>query len=234
MKVAIVLLFFFSFSVLHGSSSSRWISASKGLRMRDKPSLKGKKIGVIPFNTKVTFLEEKGANIVLVGRKGRWTKVKWDKKRGWVFGGFLSREKNNETSKGLLKSFPGKWINIIKKDGEYVIYKHCSAATQSLEFDFRNPSTPKLLHDMGQETAVMKISGIKKNGRKYIFTVKDKSAKKPHEVTFYYSDKSRGIGIWINLVNYNRKDFYTDRKYEKKFKVEYENDGDCGYEDESW
>ena len=71
----------------------RYITAKGGLRMRGKPTLKGKKIGLIPEGTKVQLLDEKGKKIKLAGTTGKWSKVKWNDKTGWAFGGFLSDKK---------------------------------------------------------------------------------------------------------------------------------------------
>ena len=42
------------------------------------------------------LLEEKGEDISLAGTTGKWSKVDWNGKTGWVFGGFLSEKKPNK------------------------------------------------------------------------------------------------------------------------------------------
>jgi hypothetical protein len=62
---------------------------AEGLNLRSKPSTKGAIIALIPFADEVSVIEESGAEETLVGRSGRWTKVSWNGKTGWVFGGLL-------------------------------------------------------------------------------------------------------------------------------------------------
>ncbi|MCP4136514.1 MAG: SH3 domain-containing protein [bacterium] len=70
-----------------------YINAKDGLRMRNNPDVTGTKTGLIPFGTKVEVTEEKSDEITLAGAKGKWSKIKWNKKTGWVFGGFLQENK---------------------------------------------------------------------------------------------------------------------------------------------
>lgn len=72
------------------SGKERWIESEIGLRMRDKPDLSGRKLDIIPYGDPVLLLEESGAEKLIAGRKGRWSKVDWKGRTGWVFGGFLS------------------------------------------------------------------------------------------------------------------------------------------------
>ena len=79
-----------------------WIVPKVGLRYRDTPDLKGKKLGVIPFREYVQIIEETGKDMTISGVTGKWSKVVWGKKTGWVFGGFLSSSvpQNPDTSYG--------------------------------------------------------------------------------------------------------------------------------------
>jgi len=72
---------------------NRWVIAEKGLRMRDKPGLTGSVMCLIPYSWRVTLITESSQTITLDGEKGKWTKVKWDGREGWVFGRFLSSRK---------------------------------------------------------------------------------------------------------------------------------------------
>lgn len=67
-----------------------WIVPKVGLRYRDTPDLNGKKLGVIPYSEKVVLVEEKGNDMTISGVTGKWSRVEWNNKTGWVFGGFLS------------------------------------------------------------------------------------------------------------------------------------------------
>ena len=67
----------------------RWVVEKQGLRMREAPDQKGKLITVIPYSAKVEVLGDKGDPMTIAGSTGKWTEVKWNAKKGWVFGGFL-------------------------------------------------------------------------------------------------------------------------------------------------
>ncbi len=74
------------------TEKSRKIISKGGLRMRDAPDISGTKIGVIPRGEIVELLEESGETITISGATGKWSRVKWKNKTGWVFGGFLSTD----------------------------------------------------------------------------------------------------------------------------------------------
>ena len=64
-------------------------TARDGLRLRAAPGLRAKIKGLIPHNSPVRVLQERGRRVSIQGKKGRWTKVNWNGSTGWVFGGFL-------------------------------------------------------------------------------------------------------------------------------------------------
>ncbi len=98
MKIRYIHVLTFSISLIILTGSIRlsaeekyaWTTAESGLRVRDNASLNAKKIGLIPYNSKVIILEEKGEELTIAGKKGKWTKVKSREAEGWVFGGFLA------------------------------------------------------------------------------------------------------------------------------------------------
>jgi uncharacterized protein YgiM (DUF1202 family) len=70
-----------------------WVDAEDGLVLRQGPGTGHEKVCVIPYGDKVELLEEQGEFLTIQGRGGKWSKVKWADKTGWVFGGFLSEKK---------------------------------------------------------------------------------------------------------------------------------------------
>ncbi len=68
------------------------IDTRNGLRFRSAPRLSARSLGTIPHKTRVTVLGESGPARVVGGRHGRWTRIRWGRRTGWVFGGFLKRE----------------------------------------------------------------------------------------------------------------------------------------------
>ncbi|MBN1799324.1 MAG: ankyrin repeat domain-containing protein [Spirochaetales bacterium] len=69
-----------------------WVNAEDGLVLRRGPGTGKEKTGVIPYGDRVKLLEEQGEVLTIQGRKGKWSKVEWSDKSGWVFGGFLSEQ----------------------------------------------------------------------------------------------------------------------------------------------
>jgi hypothetical protein len=69
--------------------SVKQVVPAEGLNLRDAPAVNGKIIGLIPRGGAVTVLGETGDEVKLLGRTGRWTRVRWEGKTGWVFGGLL-------------------------------------------------------------------------------------------------------------------------------------------------
>ena len=59
------------------------------LIMRESPDRQARPLGNIPDSTIVAFVEETGNEVEIAGKKGKWTKISWETKTGWVFGGFL-------------------------------------------------------------------------------------------------------------------------------------------------
>ncbi|MBE7439618.1 MAG: SH3 domain-containing protein [Spirochaetales bacterium] len=58
--------------------------------MRASADAAGEIIVVIPTSSEVLVIEESGNDISIGGKKGKWTKVRFEGHSGWVFGGFLS------------------------------------------------------------------------------------------------------------------------------------------------
>jgi hypothetical protein len=71
--------------------NARLVIAEEGLRMRDNPTLDGEVVCVIPFEDSVILLEEKGEESTISGKTGKWSLGQWNEKKGWVFGGFLTK-----------------------------------------------------------------------------------------------------------------------------------------------
>jgi len=61
-----------------------------GLSLREKPQIAGKKLATIPAGKEFIILDSAGPEAVIEQKPGRWFKVKYLKKTGWVFGGFVT------------------------------------------------------------------------------------------------------------------------------------------------
>jgi hypothetical protein len=62
----------------------------KKLFIRSKPGLKGKKLGSLTVGDKITIIEKSSKKETIAGKKAYWYKFTFGKKKGWVFGGFIS------------------------------------------------------------------------------------------------------------------------------------------------
>jgi hypothetical protein len=73
-----------------------YVNSPEGLRVRDKPDLDGEKLFLLEKNHSVTILKKDINNIIIDGIIGNWVYVKSNSSevQGWVFGGYLSKEKN--------------------------------------------------------------------------------------------------------------------------------------------
>lgn len=73
-----------------GKTDQLYVTAAGGLNMRNAPSAAAQVVVLIPENAEVTVLERAEDEVEISGRRGKWTKVRFGSKQGWVFGGFLS------------------------------------------------------------------------------------------------------------------------------------------------
>ncbi len=71
----------------------RYIKSRRGLNMRSGPSISGRRLQVIPYNSRVLVLETKKKLLNLGGRAGRWARIQYGTVFGWVFDAYLSEEK---------------------------------------------------------------------------------------------------------------------------------------------
>lgn len=91
------------------------VTAKGGLRMRSEANLKSKVLTVIPKNAKVKALEEKEEALIIDWKIGRWMKVQYKNKTGWVFGGFLAGPEEMEDLKSrnpIYQSLPLRFISV--------------------------------------------------------------------------------------------------------------------------
>jgi hypothetical protein len=73
-----------------------YVNSPEGLRVRDKPDLDGEKLFLLGNNHEVVVSKKDVSNSIIDGIIGNWMYIKstGNEVRGWVFGGYLSKEKN--------------------------------------------------------------------------------------------------------------------------------------------
>lgn len=97
-KIAISIILVFSISCKDkfkenmNLPATRYVNADGGLKIRTTPSVEGSIVTVVPYGATVSVIEIDEKEIEISNRKGSWSKIEWNDKKGWVFGGFLSNE----------------------------------------------------------------------------------------------------------------------------------------------
>ncbi|EOQ88659.1 SH3 domain protein [Leptospira yanagawae serovar Saopaulo str. Sao Paulo = ATCC 700523] len=89
-----IFLFYGSLGAIsyYDNGETLTVMAEKGLNLRDKPSTNGKKVTQIPLSAQVKVLSKKETKTETIeGIKGYWIEVSFQKSKGYVFDGFLSR-----------------------------------------------------------------------------------------------------------------------------------------------
>jgi len=120
------------------------VTAKNGLTIRDQPSLKGKKIGGLPYKTETAIQEITSHTLEITDEgkliKGNWVKVENDLTNEWsvgyVFDGFLEEKekfKKNSTKilfhgcyqdsyrKEYIDDLNSKWLHLYKRDHKYYL-----------------------------------------------------------------------------------------------------------------
>ncbi len=64
---------------------------ASSLNILSKPSISGKKIGNIPYGARITVLKKTQKAYTSEGIKGHWVKVKYGKRTGYIFDGYLTK-----------------------------------------------------------------------------------------------------------------------------------------------
>lgn len=107
-----------------GSESVMYVDAGAGLRMRASAYTGAAVILTIPNGSAVAVLEIAEPQIEISGKTGRWTRVKYQDREGWVFGGFLSASKPaaSPAIRTLLLQFPALTLSLHPNDSSWRIF----------------------------------------------------------------------------------------------------------------
>lgn len=118
-KLILLTLLAFSF-LIYADQKHMFTTANNGLVLREKPTIKSKRMGLIPYGTKVDILGKTKKQVTIAKKTSNWFKVRYNNKSGWVFGGFLSDKPVSDniiTNKSAGNISIGDSINDIKKLG---------------------------------------------------------------------------------------------------------------------
>lgn len=72
------------------TTSTKYIYAYSGLKLRATPGSEGEILKVIPYGDKVTVIEQSDKKDLIEWMSGHWVKVSHDETEGYIFGGFIS------------------------------------------------------------------------------------------------------------------------------------------------
>lgn len=114
----------------------RYIAASSGLSLRFAPRAGSRRVAVIPFRDEVNVEKESGRKRTIQGKTGRWSRVVWKGKKGWVFGGFLSETMPGDEKEEMV---PGVWL--WKRSDRTVTYTFNRDGSASHDFVYGGKGT---------------------------------------------------------------------------------------------
>jgi len=89
--------------------ADRYSVLADGLQMYELPDVNSNKIEMIVFGEKIKALSEQKEIIFVAGEYGKWTKITWKDKTGWVFGGYLRSYDINVLKKTAANYYNKLW-----------------------------------------------------------------------------------------------------------------------------
>lgn len=97
-----------------------WVNALNGLIMRSSPDQNNNAITVIPYNSEICVISKKNFNRKITlksGEEGKWVKILFYNKKGWVFNTYISKNKigDNENLQSQLVDMSLKKQNNISQ-----------------------------------------------------------------------------------------------------------------------
>ena len=206
--------------------SNYHVMALSGLKMRDLPSLKGKKILTIPYNGEVELIDtgESYGELTIQELKdfyikGEWVKVRYDGKEGFVFNGYLTQFplpsdiKGVHYDKGITAFYQYFQKKFNTKTDKYNFLKEekCSQAIfKSCKCGFAQDFTSDIFYsvnfcvgDLGKPVEVIEIDNITIVEAYFITQFLEKSDfftpyyDKYYNLISYYDEKETGATIEI-------------------------------------
>lgn len=179
--------------------SREWgrIDAKVGLNMRLKPSTKSKVVVMIPSNKLVEIIEKHKEKVVIGGKKGRWVKVKYGKKTGWVFDAYLRLARG--------ESRTGEWNLRLRGDGS--LYMDGNSQT----LNYNDEQETKIYYILGN----YRIIKTSKNEIEMVFfgLLRIKSR------VDYLSEDCNGCGHDCNLLGKEREDSSREIVFVERVKL---------------
>ena len=116
-----------------------YVKAISGLKLRTEPTKDSRDIALIPYRDIVVLIDKRKDTVTIDNISDVWVKVRWNKKEGWLFNGYLAK-KEDELPIGERKTvnnlsgtfaFQGKYIKIINKNTCLMNTDNCEQVRES-------------------------------------------------------------------------------------------------------
>ena len=124
LKQILAIGFMFNLALLCAQQQA-YVIADNGLTIRDKPDVSSERLGKLNYGDEIEITEQTNIELVIIddGKKivGNWVKIKANSKSGYVFNGYLSKEKFIKGIEVHLKGLQIKLKNL-KSNDESIVY----------------------------------------------------------------------------------------------------------------
>ncbi|MFC1670236.1 SH3 domain-containing protein [Spirochaetota bacterium] len=214
--IALSFLFFASCSKYYDAV----ITEKSGLKIREKPNVKSKKIGYIPFGSKIIVLKDSGPEEIHYGIKSKWFKIKYNEKIGWSFGGFIRILKSSNI-------IPQKFMNLKLKSYNFGGVCASEPDIQRYKLQLNNGKVKYIMSADEMHTHIDEIStgeySVKGNeiiikinyGAKKVIEPDEKITKsisKPSIFSIYWNKDINGFLTEYGKKVYNKNNYIVNNK----------------------
>ncbi|GMT50062.1 MAG: hypothetical protein IEMM0008_1601 [bacterium] len=122
-SIILILALSNGYTVVYRKGNRLNVLASS-LNMRAQPSIKAKKVRKIPYGARVIVLEKTKSAFKSEGIKGHWVKVKYGKRIGYVFDGYLTKRPVPPKNCKGLKHYADSKLGKIGKKPKKIYERH--------------------------------------------------------------------------------------------------------------
>ena len=124
LKQILAIGFMFNLALLCAQQQA-YVIADNGLTIREEPDVSSERLGKLHYGDEIEITEQTNIELVIIddGKKivGNWVKIKTNSKSGYVFNGYLSKEKFIKGIEVHLKGLQIKLKNL-KSNDESIVY----------------------------------------------------------------------------------------------------------------
>ena len=147
LKQILAIGFMFNLALLCAQQQA-YVIADNGLTIRDKPDVSSERLGKLNYGDEIEITEQTNIELVIIddGKKivGNWVKIKANSKSGYVFNGYLSKEKYIKGIEVHLKGLHIKLKNL-KSNDESIVYSFFDKDTVAVSVELGGSPEGKTL-----------------------------------------------------------------------------------------